>query len=373
MVNAAAAVSAVAQQPAASERHGGSALDRWRGRDVVFVDPLDASMPYWWPAMIVPTDEIDATMDCVQLGADEYLVKYFEDCAYSTVRGRDLRVFNTAQKPFTDFAAANPSFLKDKGIKGALSFLKTGHVSARFQWRLWQSGSEALHLPFTLSATAADPPPSVPDMPAPVAVATEEEQQPAAAPEPPASPNASPQSQPDSEPSEPSTHETKPATSSPSPQPSTPTTRTRRTRKATQKQSAAATTATNGTGRRGRPPLASRKQQQQQPKRQGAAANGRRKGRSRQQHVQEQQQPSPASSAIASAVTADDTPSPGLGGDPAPQVVSTIKELEETQEEFRVFRSLVRRAAKDLWQSMGNEWPPNMGTSTRFGKRRKVA
>ncbi|KAJ1961171.1 hypothetical protein GGI12_003400, partial [Dipsacomyces acuminosporus] len=23
----------------------------WRGRDVVFVDPLDSSVPYWWPAM----------------------------------------------------------------------------------------------------------------------------------------------------------------------------------------------------------------------------------------------------------------------------------------------------------------------------------
>ncbi|KAJ2801817.1 hypothetical protein H4S07_004835, partial [Coemansia furcata] len=29
----------------------GTPRQPWRGRDVVFVDPLDASVPYWWPAM----------------------------------------------------------------------------------------------------------------------------------------------------------------------------------------------------------------------------------------------------------------------------------------------------------------------------------
>ncbi|KAJ2822757.1 hypothetical protein IWW50_004080, partial [Coemansia erecta] len=128
---------------------------RWRGRDVVFVDPLDTSAAYWWPAMIVPTDEIDTTMGCTQLGADEYLVKYFEDCKYSTVRGSELRVFDTNQRPYTDFAASNPSFPKDKAIRNALSFLKTGHVHAKFQWRQWQAGSDVLRLPFALPR--ADP------------------------------------------------------------------------------------------------------------------------------------------------------------------------------------------------------------------------
>ncbi|KAJ1669799.1 hypothetical protein GGF38_001978, partial [Coemansia sp. RSA 25] len=50
-----------------------------------------------------------------------------------------------------------------------------------------------------------------------------------------------------------------------------------------------------------------------------------------------------------------------------------VRDMEEVQEEYRVFKSLVRIAAKDLWLEMGNEWPPNLGTSTRFGKRRKVA
>ncbi|KAJ2814396.1 hypothetical protein IWW50_007140, partial [Coemansia erecta] len=66
---------------------------------------------------------------------------------------------------------------------------------------------------------------------------------------------------------------------------------------------------------------------------------------------------------------ADEAQSPAT--DP-PQIQSCVRELEEVQEEYRFFRSLVRRSAKDLWLEMGNEWPPNLGTSTRFGKRRKV-
>ncbi|KAJ2520803.1 hypothetical protein H4217_001801 [Coemansia sp. RSA 1939] len=155
------------QQPAASrategegdaeappQQHSPSIGDnggrQWRGRDVVFVDPLDASAPFWWPAMVVPTDEIDATMGCSQLGENEYLVKYFEDNKYSTVRGSELRLFNTDQQPFTSFAASVPGFLRDRAIKSALAYLRTGHAQAKFQWLLWHTGSDALTLPFVL-------------------------------------------------------------------------------------------------------------------------------------------------------------------------------------------------------------------------------
>ncbi|KAJ1671350.1 hypothetical protein GGF38_000876, partial [Coemansia sp. RSA 25] len=141
----------------------GTPQQPWRGRDVVFVDPLDAS--------IVPTDEVDATMGCTCLGPEEYLVKYFEDFKYSTVNGSELRIFDTSQPPFTDFAKKSASFLRDKAIKGALSYLKTGHVHTRFQWRLWMTGSETLRLPFVLSppvaaaAAAAEPTAASPHTP----------------------------------------------------------------------------------------------------------------------------------------------------------------------------------------------------------------
>ncbi|KAJ2809464.1 hypothetical protein H4R20_000084 [Coemansia guatemalensis] len=358
-----------------------SANHQWRGRDVVFVDPLDASAPYWWPAMIVPTDEIDATMGCTQLGQDEYLVKYFEDCN-STVRGSELRVFGTSQRPFTDFADASPAFVKDKAIKSALSFLKTGHVQPKFQWRRWQTGSDTLQMPFAL------PPAVDPANPSSLSVDSDVSTLVAAPPEnrdpPPASPLPSDKPSPaTASPSPPQEHQPESAdqdapellpleSSTPgsaasaaaaaaaedssTPPPATPSTpRTRRSRQPQKTTPAAAP-------RRGRPPLARRRQKSQQAP--TAPANGSRRRRRRQQQQQPQQQQSPE------ATPASDEQSLPAG---PPQIMTVIKELEEVQEEYRIFRSLVKRAAKDLWMEMGNEWPPNLGTSTRFGKRRKVA
>ncbi|PIA18832.1 hypothetical protein COEREDRAFT_79391 [Coemansia reversa NRRL 1564] len=345
-----------------------SAKRQWRGRDVVFVDPLDTSAPYWWPAMIVPTDEIDTTMGCTKLETDEYLVKYFEDCKYSTVRGSELRVFSTSQRPFTDFADASPAFTKDKAIKSALSFLKTGHVQAKFQWRGWQTGSDTLHMPFALpmplavdqaipssisvdsdvSTLVAAPLEKQLLLPAPASpLLSDKSPSGSAPPSPPQQhPTSADQEAPEQEPSTPESAAAPVDGSSTPPPPSSSTSRTRRSRP--QK------TATGAPPRRGRPPLARRRQKSQQVP--TAPANGSRRRRKQQQSPEI----TPASDEQSSAA------------DP-PQIMTVIKELEEVQEEYRIFRSLVKRAAKDLWMEMGNEWPPNLGTSTRFGKRRKVA
>ncbi|KAJ2616518.1 hypothetical protein H4S08_000754 [Coemansia sp. RSA 1365] len=336
---------------------------QWRGRDVVFVDPLDTSAPYWWPAMIVPTDEIDTTMGCTKLGNDEYLVKYFED-----FRGSELRVFSTSQRPFTDFADASPAFTKDKAIKSALSFLKTGHVQAKFQWRRWQTGSDTLQTPFALpmslavdqaipssisvdsdvSTLVAAPLEKQVLLPAPASpLPSDKSPSGSAPPSPPQQqPTSADQEAPEQEPSTPESAAAAAESSSTSPPVSSSTPRTRRSRP--QK------TATGTPPRRGRPPLARRRQKSQQVP--TAPANGSRRRRKQQQSPE---------------ITAanDDQSS---AADP-PQIMTVIKELEEVQEEYRIFRSLVKRAAKDLWMEMGNEWPPNLGTSTRFGKRRKVA
>ncbi|KAJ1836595.1 hypothetical protein LPJ63_000087 [Coemansia sp. RSA 2711] len=318
MVDGSAAVSETPRQqsPAQPDTPG---MCVWRGRDVVFVDPLDTSAPYWWPAMIVPTDEIDATMGCTQLGADEYLVN-------STVRGSELRTFDTSKRPYTEFAGNSSSFVKDKAIKGALSFLKTGHVHAKFQWRLWQTGSDTLHLPFSLPP--ADPPMLGGDSdntlvkdPTPSSPADDGDDE--------AGVSASPQ---------PSDHSGSTPAKSPvaddsddAPKPETPASAEEHPARPRRARTAA------GTPRRGRPPLALR-----QPK-----TGGRSKR--------------------LTSESADDAQS----ADP-PHIRSVIRELEEVQEEYRIFRSLVRRAAKDLWLELGNDWPPNLGTSTRYGKRRKV-
>ncbi|KAJ1982120.1 hypothetical protein H4R35_000439 [Dimargaris xerosporica] len=100
-------------------------------RDVVFVDPLDPGALYWWPAMIVPRAEIDNTMGCGDLGDHEYLVN-------SVVQQKDLFIFDPHQEPFLKFSrVAGAEFGRDRGVRNALTYLRTGQVSRRFAWPLW--------------------------------------------------------------------------------------------------------------------------------------------------------------------------------------------------------------------------------------------
>lgn len=64
----------------------GSQHSNKKRRKVVFVDPDDPTAPYWWPAMVVPADEIaifKQTMDTNvrEPGRGEHLVCYFEDAS----------------------------------------------------------------------------------------------------------------------------------------------------------------------------------------------------------------------------------------------------------------------------------------------------
>ncbi|KAJ2780474.1 hypothetical protein GGI15_003531 [Coemansia interrupta] len=375
---------------------------QWRGRDVVFVDPLDSTVPYWWPAMIVPTEEIDATMGCTGLGPSEYLVKYFEDFKYSTVNGSELRLFDTSQVPYTDFAAKSPQFLKDKAIKSALSYMRTGLVHAKFQWKLWQTGSETLSLPFVLDTaiSAATESNTVASAQADDAttMAVDEEsdgstlvtnlpQDPTSAV---STASGNPDGSADAAEAEAvienrggqqdegdgnvSPNTTTPETASPprqtqqqQQQQKQPTTRARRGRQPRVAANGTGTgpTTSTGTGRRGRPPLASKQNQSQngaKHKRNSSAAvtsagSGRRG-------------PTVITDSMSMLAEESDNPSASVESS---EIRRIVREMTDVQEEYRFFKELVKRAAKDLWSEMGNEWPPNLGSSTRFGKRRKLA
>ncbi|KAG0010862.1 hypothetical protein BGZ82_003244, partial [Podila clonocystis] len=107
----------------------------FRGRDVVFVDPLDETMGYWWPAMIVPVPEIDSSMEIPSLDPGECLVKYFEDNTYSVVPMTDLQPFVPTTIPFLEYElAAGQKFLKNGGVVNALAYLETGKVKRKFSW-----------------------------------------------------------------------------------------------------------------------------------------------------------------------------------------------------------------------------------------------
>ncbi|KAJ2743361.1 hypothetical protein GGI20_003797 [Coemansia sp. BCRC 34301] len=414
----------------------GTLQQAWRGRDVVFVDPLDSSVPYWWPAMIVPTDEVDATMGCTRLGAEEYLVKYFEDFKYSTVNGSELRIFDTSQSPFTEFAKKSTSFLRDKAIKGALSYLKTGHVHTRFQWRLWMTGSETLRLPFVLSPSAAaestttpilltptsttpttamlpgrlgssksslrsdhlpnSPSSSPPPLPAhtltsaaesdvstlvsaAVAIVTDDDDgnNNTGARSLPTSPgdednNDEPEdAQGDDEDEDEDDNNSQPRilskrssklASTPesatrtSPELATPLPAIANKRLSHMHGHSRAPVSQPRPVRRGRPPLSSNRQ----------------KPPARQQTKRKQANSSPTLSAWTPDKLSADQLQDSLN-DESPAILDIVRDMEEAQDEYKLFKILVRNAAKDLWLEMGNEWPPNIGTSTRFGKRRKMA
>ncbi|KAG0199992.1 hypothetical protein BGX28_006816 [Mortierella sp. GBA30] len=115
----------------------------FRGRDVVFVDPLDDKESYWWPAMIVPVSEIDSSMDCIVLNPGECLVKYFEDNKYSVVPFTDLQPFVPTTIPFLEFElAAGQKFLKNGGVVNALAYLDSGKVKRKFSWNRWGTAQD---------------------------------------------------------------------------------------------------------------------------------------------------------------------------------------------------------------------------------------
>ncbi|KAG0328798.1 hypothetical protein BGZ99_004462 [Dissophora globulifera] len=115
----------------------------FKGRDVVFVDPLDDKESYWWPAMIVPVPEIDSSMDCTVLNPGECLVKYFEDNKYSVVPFTDLQPFVPTTIPFLEFElSAGQKFLKNGGVVNALAYLESGKVKRKFSWHRWGSAQD---------------------------------------------------------------------------------------------------------------------------------------------------------------------------------------------------------------------------------------
>ncbi|KAK3824598.1 MAG: hypothetical protein J3Q66DRAFT_395679 [Benniella sp.] len=114
----------------------------FKGRDVVFVDPLDEKESYWWPAMIVPVPEIDSSMDCTVLNPGECLVKYFEDNKYSVVPLTDIQPFIPTTIPFISFEENCPEFRKSGGVVNALAYLESGKVKRKFSWNRWGTAQE---------------------------------------------------------------------------------------------------------------------------------------------------------------------------------------------------------------------------------------
>ncbi|KAJ2385660.1 hypothetical protein GGI05_004630, partial [Coemansia sp. RSA 2603] len=420
----------------------------------------------------------------------------------STVNGSELRLFDTSQAPYTDFAAKSPQFLRDKAIKSALSYMRTGLVHAKFQWKLWQTGSETISLPFVLDTTLStstapvteavaeadeaevmlvdeesDGSTLVTNMPqdptsavsttngipddttsAPLEEADTDRTDKQNESDGNVSPNsssgssstrsawqsssrsitrsrssgnltpvtsspaknspqaASPSPQPEepisattettdgdkedddnggdgdgdgegegddeedtplqqqqqqamlsATPASTATAATTPETASPPHQTQQPQPATRARRGRQPRVTANGTNATTGTGtgRRGRPPLANKQHNNQ---------NGAKNKRNTSSAVASTGpgRRGPTVITDSTSVLAEDSDNPAVAAGSS-EIKRIVREMMDVQEEYRFFKVLVKRAAKDLWSEMGNEWPPNLGSSTRFGKRRKLA
>ncbi|KAF0536949.1 hypothetical protein F8M41_008791 [Gigaspora margarita] len=118
------------------------AKEEFKGRDIVFVDPLDLKAKFWWPAMIVPNDEIDETMDVdgkleVHLLARKFLVRYFEDMTYSVVEAKGLRHFRIDGEPYQSFVKVD-GFSVHIGVRRALKCIQKGEPIKAFRWDYWK-------------------------------------------------------------------------------------------------------------------------------------------------------------------------------------------------------------------------------------------
>ncbi|ORY06982.1 hypothetical protein K493DRAFT_310379, partial [Basidiobolus meristosporus CBS 931.73] len=114
---------------------------RFKGREVVLVDPLDESADYWWPAMIVPPTEIDRSMLSRKLERDECLVRYFEDNKFSVCKDCELTPFRPDTHPLNEFSRCS-AFLTDPGVLIAMNYLQTGELGKKFMWKLWGKDKE---------------------------------------------------------------------------------------------------------------------------------------------------------------------------------------------------------------------------------------
>ncbi|KAJ2841786.1 hypothetical protein GGI22_007773, partial [Coemansia erecta] len=165
-----------------------------------------------------------------------------------------------------------------------------------------------------------------------------------------------------------------------------------------QKNAPSPPTPANGTGRRGRPPLHARAQTQSgtnastptksrrhnggPASRRGGSASGPLMipdallGKLPKSTTAIAKAAAAAAAALAESTTtaaaaeaADQLQQSSAGSS---RMCEIVKEIEDVQEEYKFFRSLVRKSARDLWIELGNEWPPTLAaTNTRFGKRRK--
>ncbi|CAI2179286.1 3567_t:CDS:2 [Funneliformis geosporum] len=133
----------------------------FKGRDIVFVDPLDDKAEFWWPAMIVPNNEIDESMDVdgkleENLLAGKFLVRYFEDMTYSVVEQRGLKHFIPDEEPYLSFKNNCDKFSSHIGVRRALQCKGKGEPNKSFKWDYWKRPIDENQVPIPVPTTTSN-------------------------------------------------------------------------------------------------------------------------------------------------------------------------------------------------------------------------
>ncbi|KJE91884.1 hypothetical protein CAOG_02948 [Capsaspora owczarzaki ATCC 30864] len=108
-------------------------------RKLVFVKPFDNPSSWWYPAMIVPTRELDVTMPVPQEG--DCVVRYFEDNSFSAVAFKHVEEFAPQSRFYKRLASEfGSSFRTSKGVRLATECYNSENlvrVPKKFIWRHW--------------------------------------------------------------------------------------------------------------------------------------------------------------------------------------------------------------------------------------------
>ncbi|CAG8437073.1 10506_t:CDS:2 [Ambispora gerdemannii] len=140
--------SSIYQRPKIEKLEKSSSNHAFVGREVVFVDPRDKTEKFWWPAMVVPHGEVDESMGFDELGPNEVIVKYFEDCTYSAVPLKEIKKFDIHTDPFLKYKQKyGTDFINHIGVLNAVKCIATGEPDKEFKWDYWMRPADTLIIP----------------------------------------------------------------------------------------------------------------------------------------------------------------------------------------------------------------------------------
>ncbi|CAG8608765.1 6075_t:CDS:2 [Ambispora leptoticha] len=138
------------QRPKMEKLEKSSSNHAFVGREVVFVDPRDKTEKFWWPAMVVPHGEVDESMGFDELGPNEVIVKYFEDCTYSAVPLKEIKKFDIHTDPFLKYKQKyGAEFINHVGVQNAVQCIANGEPDKEFKWDYWMRPADTSNIPAT--------------------------------------------------------------------------------------------------------------------------------------------------------------------------------------------------------------------------------